>query len=219
MSGKVNKRTNNIYSQTSITCIYLNTPTQVYETVNQILFVDWHVMCNTLHNITTLNSGAYFPSSILLPSLSLIARKPNNSMNFWNLAFARGFMKISAGFSSVGMYTTDTFPSSTALRMKWYGTLICFVHEWNLLSFDSAIAPWLLELIVIARVGLFHISLMKMHSHSASFTAWAWATYSASTVERAIICCFFAHTILLKSSRMAGYDVVEVWLWISSISI
>ena len=62
-------------------------------------------MCNALRRVAALNSGAYFVSSFLLLSLSLIARKPNNSTNLRNFAFAKGFVKISAGFSSVGMYT------------------------------------------------------------------------------------------------------------------
>jgi hypothetical protein len=75
-------------------------------------------MCNALQHVTALNSGAYFGSSFFLPSLSLIACKPNSFTNLQNFAFTKGFVKISAGFSSVGTYTTDTFPSSTALRMK-----------------------------------------------------------------------------------------------------
>ena len=137
------------------------------------------------------NNGVYFPHSFLLPPLSLIGRKPNNSTNLQNLVFTNGFMKMSAGLSSVGMYTTDTFPSSTASLMKWYRTSICFVREWNLLSFDNAIASWLSQLIVICGSGTPRSSLTKVHSHSASFAVWAWAIYLALTVKRAMICLLF----------------------------
>ena len=124
------------------------------------------------------------------PSFNHIIRSLSNSTNWWNLTLASGFVKMSAGFSSVGMYWTNNFSSSTASRMKWYQTSICLVHEWYLLSLDNAIAPWLLLLIVIRRSGSLRSLARNVHSHSASFAACAWAMYSASTVDKATICCF-----------------------------
>ena len=126
-----------------------------------------------------------------LPSFNHIVRSPSNSANRRNLTLASGFMKMSAGFLSVGMYWTNNFLSSTASHMKWYRTLICLVREWYLLSLDNAIAPWLSLLIVIQHSSSLRSSARNVHSPSASFAACAWATYSASTVDKATICCFF----------------------------
>ena len=68
---------------------------------------------------------------------------PNSLTKQWNLAFGRGFVNISAIFSSVGTYLMEIFSFSTASQMKWYWISICLVWAWNLLSFDNTIAPWL----------------------------------------------------------------------------
>ena len=174
-----------------------------------LLIVTW---CATRY--FAFNSGAYFPHSFLIPSFSSIGRKPNNSMNFQNLAFANGFVKISVGLSSVGTYTTDTFPSSTASQMKWYRTSICFVREWNLLSFDSAIAPWLLELIVIAQVGWLWISLTKVRSHSASLwhepEQYIWLRLSKEQWSVAPAYCTLSKMVSKSSDRMSIFLICIV---------
>ena len=72
------------------------------------------------------------------PSFNHIVRSPSNSANQRNLTLASGFVKMSAGFSSVGMYWTNNFSSSTASHMKWYRTSICLVREWYLLSLPAS---------------------------------------------------------------------------------
>ena len=120
------------------THIFLNTPPRVYKSINWTLFVDRHMMRNTwcvtcyimLYHGIARNSGAYLS---LIPSFSLFSRKPNSSTKRQHFGLAKGLVKISAGLSSVGTYTTDIFPSSTASWTKWYHTSICFVRAWNLL--------------------------------------------------------------------------------------
>src|ERR1700723_383701 len=74
---------------------------------NNIMFVDRHV----IRASRCLSRRQHLP-------LASISPKPNNSTKLQNFAFAKGLVKISAGLSSVGIYTTDNFPSSIASRMK-----------------------------------------------------------------------------------------------------
>ena len=69
----------------------------------------------SLHHITRYNHGAYLQltSPFFLLSSTLIVCKPNNSTNRWNFDFTNSLLKIFAGLSSVGTYTTDNFPAST----------------------------------------------------------------------------------------------------------
>ena len=71
--------------------------------------------------------------------------KSNNSINLVNFGLGRGLVKMSETLSSIGTYFTWILPSSTTSWMKWYHRSMCFVLAWNLLSFASAMAPWLLH--------------------------------------------------------------------------
>ena len=75
--------------------------------------------------------------------------KPNDSMNLVNFGLSRGLVNMLETLSSVSTYFTWILPSSTASWMKWYCRSMCFVLAWNLLSFASAMAPWLLHEMVI----------------------------------------------------------------------
>ena len=123
--------------------------------------------------------------------LPTIERSPSISTKRRNFNFASGLVKISDVLSSVGMYMTSIFLSSTASRMKWYRMSICLVRAWNLLSLDNAIAPWLLQLIVNGASCKPRISFRKLRNHKASLAAWVCAIYSASVLDNAIMYCFF----------------------------
>ena len=68
---------------------------------------------------------------------------------------------------------------------------MCFVRWCNLLSFDSAITPWLSELSSIVSLGASWISERKVHIHSPSFVACTNMMYSDSVLNKAMIYCFF----------------------------
>ena len=90
-----------------------------------------------------------------LPALESSRCSPRSSTKCWNFTLGNAFVKILVGFLSVGMYLTESLASSTALWIKWYHTLMCSICEWNLLSFGSAIAPWLSQLISIIVGSIF----------------------------------------------------------------
>ena len=68
---------------------------------------------------------------------------------------------------------------------------MCFVRAWNLLSFASAIAPWLSHKMVRGFSPPPRISLTKLFNHLASLVAWVCMMYLASVLKRVITCCFF----------------------------
>ena len=55
--------------------------------------------------------------------------------------------------------------------MKWYHRLMCFVLAWNLLSFASTMAPWLLHEMVSSFSSPPWISLIKLLSQIPSLAA------------------------------------------------
>ena len=93
-------------------------------------------------------------------------------------------------WSSVSTYFTWIFPSSTASWMKWYHRSMCFVLAWNLLSFASAMAPWLSHEMV-SGFSSPQISFIELLSQIPSLAACICTTYSASVLDSNMTPCFF----------------------------
>ena len=135
--------------------------------------------------------------------------RPSFAMNPSNFGLVSTFVKMLDRFSAVGMYVTKIFPSSTASQMKWYRRSICLVWEWYLLSFASAITPWLSQLIFIASTFAPQISSTKLRSHSTSFTTCVCAMYSASVLDNTMICCFFELQDIAPDPKWNKYPDME----------
>ena len=116
--------------------------------------------------------------------------KPNNSTNLANFGLSRGLVKMSDMLSSISTYFTCIFPSSTASQMKWYHRLMCSILTWNLLSFASMMAPWLLHEMVSGFSSPPQISFIKLLSQIPSLAACVCAMYSASVLDSNTTPCF-----------------------------
>ena len=128
-------------------------------------------------------------------------------MEWQNLAFGRGFVNISAMFSSVGTYLMEIFLFSTASWMKWYWISICLVQAWNLF-FDNAITPWLSHFNV---TGLLNplISPINVCKYIASFVAWVCAMYSTSVLDNVTMYCFFELQVMAPVPMWKEYPEIK----------
>src|ERR1700731_4601943 len=81
---------------------------------------------------------------------------------------------------------------------------ICFARECATGFFESVIQPWLLAWMTVVVEGGEPRLVSSERSHTASLVAFAEAIYSASTVDRATVGCFFddQETVLPATSKM-----------------
>ena len=163
-----------------IICIWYNDPPRhqtpslpqsfVFDTTtlwsSWCLFYSLHSSPSSHNKVLTL-SGLQYLCLALVPSELL---KPIDSMNLANFGLSKGLVKMSDTLSSVSMYFTWIFLSSTTSQMKWYHRSMCFVLTWNLLSFASAMAPWLSHEMV-SSFSSPQISFMKLLSQIPSASA------------------------------------------------
>ena len=79
---------------------------------------------------------------------------------------------------------------------------MCFVQAWYWLLWASAMAGWLLQSIVVGFLKGPKMSMMRLHSNSASFTPCVAAMYSLLMVDNETIsCCFEDHKMVPPSMK------------------
>ena len=108
----------------------------------------------------------------------------NIPMNFWNLEFGRGLVKISTGLLSV--IIDGEFFIFHYFMYVVITNVDGFVHWWCLLSLDSAMAPWLSQSTSMGFSGFLRISEMNDLSHIPSFAQCTSIMYFASMLNIAI---------------------------------
>ena len=175
------------------------------------LFYSLHSSPLSHNKVLTLSRLQHLCLALALSDLL----KPNNSTNLANFGLGRGLVKMLDTLSSVGTYFTWIFPSLTAARMKWYCRSMCFVLAWNLLSFASAMAPWLLHEMVSSFSSPPQISFIKLLSQIPSLAACVCAMYSASVLDNDTTPCFFElHEIapMPKWNKNPAIECLCFWL-------
>ena len=131
-----------------------------------------------------------------------------------------GFVKISASWSLVSTYSKDTTFFSTWSLRKWCRISMCLVLECKTWFFVRLIALVLSHLIGTQ-------PSFKSYSRSCCLVHKIWeqqlpaATYSASAVERATLCCFLlCHEIKQFPKKMTCTTCAfSIWLATSKIGI
>src|SRR5258708_39768291 len=68
---------------------------------------------------------------------------PKAPQNLQNFSTINGFVKISATWSAVGMYSNSIEPPSIFSQTQWCRTSICLEHAWKMGFSASMIADWL----------------------------------------------------------------------------
>jgi hypothetical protein len=105
-----------------------------------------------------------------------------------NVAWSRGFVKMSASWSWVETWLNTMVPFSTLSLKKWYLTSMCLVLEWSTRFFAT-----LMALVLSQRSGIWVHSSPKSLKVYEIHNSWeqqlAAATYSASVVDWATLDC------------------------------
>jgi hypothetical protein len=105
-----------------------------------------------------------------------------------NVAWSRGFVKMSASWSWVGTWLNTMVPFYTLSLKKWYLTSMCLVLEWSTRFFAT-----LMELVQSQRSGIWVHSSTKSLKVYEIHNSWeqqlAAATYSVSVVDWATLDC------------------------------
>ena len=81
---------------------------------------------------------------------------------------------------------------------------ICFVREWYIGFSANLLAPWLSQLTCTEEVDN-PIFVKNLPTCTASFAASVSAIYSASTVERATVCCFLVFQDMAAHPKVNTY--------------
>ena len=68
---------------------------------------------------------------------------PKAPWNLWNFSAINGFIKISATWSVVGMYSNSIKPPLIFSQTQWCQTSICLEHMWKMGFSTSVIVDWL----------------------------------------------------------------------------
>ncbi len=110
-------------------------------------------------------------------------------VRFWCRSFANAFVHTSATISWVGQYLRPISPFSNFSQMKWCCMSMCFVQEWWVGFFASAMHPWLSHMMVVAPTCTSPTSAINFLNHMASLVHWLVAMYSTSVVDKAIVGC------------------------------
>jgi hypothetical protein len=96
-----------------------------------------------------------------------------------------------------------------AARMKWCCMSMCFVREWWVGFLASAMHPWLSHMMVVAPTCTSPTSAINFLNHMASLVHWLVAMYSASVVDKAIVCCLLQFHEMAPTPTKNTYPVVE----------
>lgn len=108
--------------------------------------------------------------------------------HFWKAGCSSGFVRKSAACSSEGMYLIWITDFAVSSRMKWCFTSICLLRFVVSLFLIILIAPWLS---IKSSVGFENAKpnfLYSCWSQSICLAASAAGTYSASHVDKEIVC-------------------------------
>jgi hypothetical protein len=118
------------------------------------------------------------------------------------------FIRMSAIWSPVGVYTGLISPPSTLWHKKWCRTSMCLVQSWNLGFLTMAMADWM-SMWRMVGFGCGDPNLDSNHlSHTTSFAACTPAMYSASILESAREVCFFELQLMaMPASEKKNPDV------------
>jgi hypothetical protein len=113
---------------------------------------------------------------------------PSPPRKHTNVAWSRGFVKMSASWSWVRTWLNTMVPFSTLSLKKWYLTSTCLVLEWSTWFFAT-----LMALVLSQRSGIWVYSSPKSLKMYEIHNTWeqqlATATYSASVVDWATLDC------------------------------
>ena len=108
-----------------------------------------------------------------------------------NLSIGKGFVNISTSWFLEEQWTSNTSLDCWTSLIKWYLILICFVRPWNTGFFKIDTAEMLSRIMLVASTCSYPKSFSIFLNHKAWFTTNTATMYSVSTVDWAMVSCFF----------------------------